>query len=310
MMGILPTGVVLERSSWIVVAALTLFVVPGCGATAVSEEGDKGQILPLARLDHIPRLVRIPAGEFIAGSSRAERERAYGLDEAAYGHSVTRRDRWYQNEPAPTRRRTGAFFITATPITNDQYAAFIAATGHGAPDVDAVTWKNYGLIHPYGRTRRHAWVAGRPPKARGRHPVVMVSHIDARAYADWLTRVTGKHWRLPKEEEWEKAARGTNGAMFPWGAVFDARRLNSHDQGPFDTMAVGRFPQGSSPYGLLDGAGQVFEWTATPSTPGRFVVKGGSWDDKGCGVCRPAARHGRPAKLRHILIGFRLVRDG
>jgi formylglycine-generating enzyme required for sulfatase activity len=60
---------------------------------------------------------------------------------------------------------------------------------------------------------------------------------------------------------------------------------------------------------MLDAAGQVFEWTATPAGRGRFVVKGGSWDDKGCGVCRPAARHGRPEGIRHILIGFRLVHD-
>jgi formylglycine-generating enzyme required for sulfatase activity len=76
-------------------------------------------------------------------------------------------------------------------------------------------------------------------------------------------------------------------------------------------MPVGSFPAGASPYGLLDAAGQVFEWTATPPDPGggrnRFLVKGGSWDDRGCGVCRPAAGHGRPAGLKHILIGFRLV---
>jgi len=56
-------------------------------------------------------------------------------------------------------------------------------------------------------------------------------------------------------------------------------------------------------------AGQVFEWTASPGNPGRFLVKGGSWDDSGCGVCRPAARHGRPADIKHILVGFRLVRE-
>ncbi len=300
MKGIGRTGAAFGRSARVIVVALALAVVSGGGATTAAEDGAKG---------HIPGLVRIPAGEFIVGSSRAERERAYRLDEAAYGHSVTRRDRWYENEPARMHRRTGAFRITATPITNDQYAAFIAATGHAAPDVDAATWKSYGLIHPYRRTRRHAWVAGRPPRGRGRHPVVMVSHGDARVYADWLTRATGKRWRLPKEEEWEKAARGTKGAMFPWGGAFDARRLNSHDLGPFDTTPVGRFPQGASPHGLLDAAGQVFEWTATAAAPGRFMVKGGSWDDKGCGVCRPAARHGRPASLRHILIGFRLVRE-
>jgi formylglycine-generating enzyme required for sulfatase activity len=283
-----------------VVAALALAVVPAGGATAASESGAK---------THIPHLIRIPAGDFIAGSSRAERERAYGLDEAAYGHSVTRRDRWYENEPARLLRHTGAYAITATPVTNGQYAAFISATGHPPPDVGAATWKSYGLIHPYKSTRRHAWVAGRPPKGRGRHPVVLVSHADAQAYAGWLTRVTGKRWRLPTEDEWEKAVRGPKGAMFPWGGAFDARRLNSHDRGPFDTMEVGRFPQGAGPYGLLDGAGQVFEWTASPVGRARFIVKGGSWDDKGCGVCRPAARHGRPAKLRHILIGFRLMRE-
>ena len=63
------------------------------------------------------------------------------------------------------------------------------------------------------------------------------------------------------------------------------------------------------PDGLLDAAGQVYEWTTTPAGAGRFIVKGGSWDDKGCGVCRPAARHARPTELRHIIIGFRLVRD-
>jgi len=294
------TGAGFGRWARVFAAALALAVVSGGGATTAAENRAKG---------HIPRLVHVPGGEFIAGSSPAERERAYGLDEAAYGHSVTRRDRWYENEPARMVRRTGAYSITTTPITNHQYAAFIAATGHGAPDVDFATWKSYGLIHPYGRTRRHAWAAGRPPTGRGRHPVVMVSHGDARAYAEWLTQVTGKRWRLPREAEWEKAARGTKGAMFPWGGAFDARRLNSHDQGPFDTIPVGRFPLGASPYGLLDAAGQVFEWTATAAAPGRFVVKGGSWDDKGCGICRPAARHGRPADLRHILIGFRLVRE-
>ncbi len=70
----------------------------------------------------------------------------------------------------------------------------------------------------------------------------MVALGDARAYAGWLTRVTGRRWRLPKEMEWEKAARGTKGAMFPWGPGFDTKALNSHDRGPFDTMAVGSFP--------------------------------------------------------------------
>ncbi len=257
----------------------------------------------------VPPTVAVAAGPFIAGSDAAEREAAYRLDEAAYGHRVTRDNRWYAGERPRGPATTGAFAITKTPITNARYAAFVEATGHRAPAVDPATWRGYRLIHPYSRTRRHAWSDGAPPPGRQDHPVVLVSHDDALAYAAWLAAETGRAWRLPSEPEWEKAARGLDGARFPWGDDWDPRRLNSADLGPFDTMAVGRFAAGVSPFGLMDAAGLVFEWTATPSGQGRFMVKGGSWDDKGCGVCRPAARHGRPADLKHILIGFRLVHD-
>ena len=257
----------------------------------------------------IPDLAEIPGGPFVAGSDRAEREAGYRLDEVAYGHSRTRQGKWYDRERPRALHELPRFEISVTTITNAQYAAFVAATGHRAPDVDAQTWQGYGLIHPYERTRRHAWRDGRPPSGREEHPVVLVSHDDARAYAAWLSSETGRRWRLPSELEWEKAVRGADGRRFPWGDDWDPKRLNSHDLGPFDTLAVGRFPEGAGPYGLLDGAGQVFEWTASPGNPGRFLVKGGSWDDSGCGVCRPAARHARPAGLKHILIGFRLVAE-
>ena len=257
----------------------------------------------------IHETVGVAAGPFVAGSQHPEREAAYRLDERAYGHDATRESRWYEGETRATLSLP-AFRITRNLITNAQYAYFAAATGHAAPDVDAATWDGYRLVHPYGRTRRHAWIGGQPPPNRGDHPVVLVSHADARAYAAWLTRETGVDWRLPTEAEWEKAARGADGRRFPWGENFDPARLNSADRGPFDTVSVGRFPAGASPYGMLDAAGQVFEWTATPAGRGRFIVKGGSWDDKGCGICRPAARHGRPAGIKHILIGFRLVRGG
>lgn len=255
----------------------------------------------------LPETVTIPAGPFITGSDRSEREAAYRLDESAYGHSVTRRQRWYEGEGARRQIELPAFAITRTPISNRLYAAFVAATGHPAPSVDAQTWAGYGLIHPYARTQRHAWREDRPPAGREDHPVVLVSHGDAAAFAAWLSAETGRRWRLPTALEWEKAARGSDGRMFPWGDDWDPARLNSHDAGPFDTLPVGQFPAGASPYGLLDAAGQVFEWTANPAGAGRYLVKGGSWDDKGCGVCRPAAAHGRPADLKHILIGFRLI---
>ncbi len=291
------TIIAVRRGCFAFVIGAFSLALPACAA-------ETGAAPPL------PELIQIPAGSFIAGSDRAEREAAYRLDEAAYGHSRTRERKWYENEPARGPQETAAFAITVTPITNAQYAAFVQATGYPAPDVDPKTWKGYKLVHPYERTRRHAWTKGSPPKGREAHPVVLVSHADATAYADWLSEVTGRRWRLPSEREWEKAARGSDGRRFPWGDRWDAMRLNTNDDGgPFDTTPVGSFPDGRSPFGLLDAAGLVFEWTATPSGPNRFIVKGGSWDDKGCGVCRPAARHSRPENLKHILIGFRLVAD-
>ncbi len=252
-------------------------------------------------------LIRIPAGSFITGSDRAEREAAYKLDEAAYGHSRTRDRRWYENERDRKTLKTGAYRIMRTLVTNRQYADFVAATGEPAPNVSKPEWQGYGLIHPYERTRRHAWLGGTPPAGRNDHPVVMVSWDSAARYARWLAAKTGLNWQLPTEEQWEKAARGTDGRRFPWGESFDPTRLNSHDNGPFDTVSVDAHPNGASPYGMLDAAGQVYEWTRSTYTQDRYVVKGGSWDDSGCGICRPAARHTRPRHLKHILVGFRLV---
>jgi formylglycine-generating enzyme required for sulfatase activity len=257
----------------------------------------------------LPAAVNVPAGAFVAGSDRAERDAAYALDEKAYGHGVTRERQWYENELPRQAQVLPAYSISRNLITNAQYADFVSATGHRPPRVDEKTWASYGLIHPWSRTRRFAWIEGAPADGRGDHPVVLVSRGDAEAYAAWLSRATGHGWRLPTELEWEKAARGVDGRRFPWGEGFAPRLLNSHDAGPFDTLPVGSFPEGASPFGILDAAGQVFEWTSTTTAAGRAIVKGGSWDDKGCGVCRPAARHGRPPDLKHILIGFRLVRE-
>lgn len=257
----------------------------------------------------IPKVIEIPGGPVIIGSDRAERDAAYRLDEAAYGNSYTRRHRWYENEFPRQTRTVPAFAITRTPITNAQYVAFVHDTGHAEPDVDARTWKGYGLIHPYSRTRKFAWRNGLPRPGREAHPVVLVALADARAYAAWLSRKTGRKWRLPSEWQWEKAARGIDGRRFPWGDRFDPNLLDSDDKGPFDTVPVGSYPRGASPFGLLDAAGEVYEWTRTLARrKGNYIVKGGSWDDKGCGICRPAARDSRPQDIKHILIGFRLVR--
>ena len=255
-----------------------------------------------------PELIDVPAGSFVMGSDAAEREMAYQLDEAAYGHSVTRDRGWYDHEPQK-QIELDRFSISKNLVTNADYAAFLKDTGHAPPTVTREEWDGYGLIHPFERAVPYIWQTTDPPGGKNDHPVVMVSYEDARAYAAWLSAKTGHTWRLPSEAEWEKAARGTEGTYFPWGNEYDASLLNSHDTGPFATVPVGSFPGGASPFGMLDAAGQVFEWTSTPAGDGRHIVKGGSWDDSGCGVCRPAARHSRPDTIKHILVGFRLIRD-
>ena len=256
----------------------------------------------------VPEGIEIEAGVFVFGSDRAEREAAYVLDELAYQHRVTREKGWYEKEWDRHEVELDGYFISRCLITNRQYQAFLQDTGHRLPDVDPATWKSYRLIHPYERTRRFSWTDGLPP-GRQDHPVVLISRADAESYARWLSEHTDHTWRLPSEREWEKAARGVDGRRFPWGDEFLADRLNSHDRGPFDTVPVGGYPAGASPFGLMDAAGQVFEWTSGNKGEHRAIVKGGSWDDKGCGVCRPAARHSRPRDLKHILIGFRLIRE-
>jgi toxoflavin biosynthesis protein ToxD len=257
----------------------------------------------------LPEIVTIPAGPFVHGSDAAEKEYGYQMDEVAYGHSVTRDQGWYENEEPRQERQLPAFLIMKNLVTNGEYYKFIRDTGHLAPSVTALQWETYQLIHPYERTLKFQWQNGHPDPSRLDHPVVLVSYPDAVAFADWLTTKSGKKWRLPSALEWEKAARGSFGNWFPWGNEFNPEMLNSHDKGPFDTMPVGSFAMAASPFGMLDAAGQVFEWTATSGGSNRQVVKGGSWDDKGCGVCRPAAWHTRPASLKHILVGFRLVKD-
>jgi len=256
-----------------------------------------------------PEVVSVPLGSFFFGSNRAEKEYGYQLDEAAYGHSVTRKQKWYENEEPLHKRMLPAFAIMKNLVTNGEYAEFVNDTGHVAPSVTQELWQSYGLIHPFERTAKFQWRKGMADPSRLDHPVVLVSYSSAVAYAKWLSDQTGNLWRLPTAEEWEKAARGSSGSRFPWGNDYDATLLNSHDGGPFDTVPVGSFPGGASPYGMLDSAGQVFEWTSTPASDNYYVVKGGSWDDKGCGLCRSAAWHTRPAPIKHILVGFRLVKE-
>ncbi len=163
-------------------------------------------------------MVTVPAGEFLMGT---DRERSDAQDRPEH------------------RLRLAGYRIDKYPVTNAQYARFVAETGHRPP------------LH---------WENGRIPPGLELHPVTMVSWFDAAAYADWA----GK--RLPTEAEWEKAARGPDGRRWPWGEAMDAARLNTYYQ-VGSTTEVTRYPSGASYYGVQDMAGNVSEWVADDFKP-------------------------------------------
>jgi formylglycine-generating enzyme required for sulfatase activity len=132
--------------------------------------------------------------------------------------------------------------------------------------------------------------------------VVNVTNPDARAYAEWA----GK--RLPTEPEWEKAARGTKGNVYPWGNRPTAAKCNVRESGIEATTAVDRYRSGVSPYGVYDLCGNVWEWCSTETAPGRYVLKGGAFTSP-FDVARPAATNDAAEKMRDDDTGFRCVAD-
>ena len=170
-----------------------------------------------------------------------------------------------------------SFFIDKFEVTNENYKKFVDATGRPAPD----NWQgnNYS------------------PEKR-KHPVVFVDWIDADAYCRWM----GK--RLPRETEWEKAARGTDGSIYPWGNKWDINKSNNPLSGHGGTMEIGSFEAGKSPYGLYDMSGNVWEWIddyylphpgsnyVSPEFGTKYrMLKGGSWFDCSfytCGISSPS----------------------
>ncbi len=234
-------------------------------------------------------MVYVPAGEFIMGSDKGE-----------------------VNEQPVHTVYLDAFYMDKTEVTNAQYQRCVEAGACRTPTCD---WGE----PTYGDA------------SKADHPVVCVNWNDAQAYCAWA----GK--RLPTEAEWEKAARGTDGRTYPWGNTFDGSRLNfcdrncefdwkdsDADDGYAQTAPVGSYPQGASPHGALDMAGNVWEWEADwydagyySQSPGRNppgpdsgqyrVLRGGSWHDGG-GFGRGAARNGGNPGDRGNYAGFRCAR--
>ncbi|HQH71145.1 MAG TPA: SUMF1/EgtB/PvdO family nonheme iron enzyme [bacterium] len=256
-----------------------------------------------------PPLVWIPAGPFIAGSSDAER--------ALY--------RVPREEPKAHVEELPAYWIGRYEVTLFEYVCFLDDDGYNRPEY----WSEegwhfrwfYGWEHPRRWNDRE--YRGLRPEDR---PVCGVSWYEAEAFCNWLMIQTGKPYRLPTSLEWEKAARGTDGRIFPWGDTWKPGSCNWYGQigqaslkkeeiDPFGfTAPVGSFEAGKSPWGCYDMAGNVMEWCLDAwgkGSPYR-VLRGGSFMTNEPRQLRCAWRGGTYPDIGHVhwgTTGFRVAMD-
>lgn len=256
------------------------------------------------------RMVTVPEGQYVAGSTPEERAQAYDDYQSTSGTDVARENKWFDREADRHVEQMTAFRIDLMLVTQSQFAEYVTAGRAVSPTIDEATWKATGFTQDYAsEVARFVWRDGRPPAGREDHPVVLVTWDEADRYCAWRGEVAGGARRLPTAHEFEKAARGDGGFSYPWGNSFEATRLNSGVGGQRDTMPVGTYTIGASPYGVLDLAGNVFQWTATPAPDaGKMLVKGSAWEDF-AGVGRGASAHGRARSMRHVIVGFRCAAD-
>jgi len=229
-------------------------------------------------------VIYIPEGEFIMGSDAAEN---------------------YDEQP---QRKVflNAYYIDTYQVTNAKYKEFVDATAYKVPYIDRPWAEKYN------------WKDNMYPQGTENKPVVLVDWYDACAYASWA----GK--RLPTEAEWEKAARGTDGRIWPWGDTWVREKAACKQGGSL--MVVGRFEKGKSFFGCYDMAGNVWEWAkdwyredyyressglTNPKGPDEGehrILRGGSWIHEQ-GSCRCAKRFSKMPDYADNYIGFRCAKD-
>jgi formylglycine-generating enzyme required for sulfatase activity len=267
----------------------------------------------MSLIDLLPVFIPIPAGAFPLGTPERD------LSGLAKAYGGTRES--YREEAPQHRLALPAFAIAQISVTSQLYAAFVAAAGARPP----ITWRG-----------------PQPPDALRDHPVVDISWDEANMFCEWLTTATKDEvrrtkieetgdpsfglwssvFRLPTEAEWERAARGSDGRVFPWGDAWDAARANTRESGLAGTTPAGAYPGGASPSGCLDMAGNVWEWTASldalyPYEPGdgredargagRRILRGGCYANPH-GFARCACRFRLLPSVHNPFLGFRLAR--
>ena len=212
------------------------------------------------------------------------------------------------------------FRLMRHEVTSRQFAAFVAESGYRThPELQGrgYVWSDRWRLVDGASWRRPHGPAG-TIEDRGDHPVIQISARDAAAFC--------AHYglRLPRESEWEYAARGTDGRRYPWGddapQAGDRRRANfgtaaccapDDSDGYLRTAPVGSYPTGASPFGILDLAGNVWEWTADafPGRPGTVALRDGGWGNNAY-CLRASYRHWNPPDIGLDMVGFRCAADG
>ncbi|MBN1450026.1 MAG: SUMF1/EgtB/PvdO family nonheme iron enzyme [Anaerolineales bacterium] len=268
-------------------------VVPTRRRTARSQPTSSLKILD-------QELIYIPQGRFTIGTDDPQLKAA-----CRPGHEI----------------KLGAFCIARTPVTHADYQRFIEDN----PDYSVPN-------NPMRFAQRYNWDLNLRAYPRGLndHPVVLISWQDALEYCRWLSKVSGYEIRLPSEAQWEKAASwetiSGKARLYPWGDQFAESNCNVDVHGDLrlQTSPVGRFsPQGDSPFGIVDMAGNVWEWTNSlympyPYNPedgresrameGKRVARGGAYDE-GPLMARCAWRNAVQTDLRLANVGFRIACD-
>jgi len=241
---------------------------------------------------HDKDMILIPAGDFLMGSDQIDSEGK--SSEFGFAKPL------YLDEHPRQTISLPAYWVDRYEVTQEAYAAFVTATGATSP--------------------KH-WVEGRPPTGKERVPVTGVNWHDAQRYCTWRDK------RLPTEAEWEKAARGTDGREFPWGEEYDGKKANTGDAARGGLVEVGSFPEGRSPYGVEDMAGNAWEWTSDWYLPhphstyqsGQFgrtlkILKGGGWGGTGHYALphfyRSAYRFPMSPDAKFADFGFRCAKSG
>jgi formylglycine-generating enzyme required for sulfatase activity len=238
-------------------------------------------------------MVYIPEGEFKMGQTEEEKQWLINhIGNKDYNE-------YHKNQLSLHDVYLDGYWIGKYEVTFDQYDKYCEATGENSPDDEG-----------WGRRDR---------------PVINLSWEDANAYCNWLSKKKGLNFKLPTEAQWEKAARGADGRKYPWGNNEPDETMANFEEKGGKTSPVGSYPNGASPYGLLDMAGNVWEWCRDwygsdyyrkssernppgPRTGTTRVLRGGSWSNDAANV-RCAFRGFEFPLLRINSLGFRLCQD-